>query len=273
MDNEKLKKYLEKGTEIAGGALGGAIGLIDGRFGGVLGGGMAVAITIGIKEFFNRQLSNRQEIRIAASAVYVIDEIRKRIEQGDTIRNDSFFVENNGRSSAEELFEGVLLKCKDQYQEKKIFYISKIFEKAIFDDNISSETANQILSLVESFTYRKLCVISFFLRKNEFRTDILMQDPYSIYPNAKYSIELEILKQDILDLINLGIVVLKNRLMLSKNDVVPFQIELTNIGQLIASIMDLQLIPLTDLNLIYLELQYKEEFGPNRDGEYNGKKR
>lgn len=165
MKKETLKSYLEKGSDITGGAIGGAIGLIGGPAGAILGGGLGVAISLGVKEFINRQLSNRQEVRVAASTVYALNEIRKRVEQGETVRSDDFFDNSTGRSSAEELFEGVLLKCKDQYQEKKIFYISKIFEKTIFDNNISADTANQILSMVESFTYRKLCIISFSKRK------------------------------------------------------------------------------------------------------------
>lgn len=270
MDKEILKGYLEKGTDIAGGAVGGAIGLIGGPAGAILGGSLGVAISIGVKDFINRQLSNRQEVRVAASTVFALNEIRKRVEHGEIVRSDNFFDNSTGRSSAEELFEGVLLKCKDQYQEKKIFYISKIFEKTIFDSNISADTANQILSIVENFTYRKLCIIAFFLKKNEFDKDLLMKEVYSWYPDIIFRIELEILKQDIFDLVNLGIIDQKNFMMLTKNEVIPFNFELTTIGQLISKIMDLHLIPMTDLNPIYTELQYKEEFGISQHGKRNG---
>jgi hypothetical protein len=205
MDKDKIKEYLETGADIAGGVAGGAIGLIGGPAGAILGGGLGVALTSGIKEIINRRLGERENARTAASTAYMFTGIQNNLDLGVQVRQDSFFDNSNGRSSAEELFEGVLLKCKDQYQEKKIKYISKIFEKATFDIGISSETANQILSMAENFTYRKYCVISFFAQKDElYNTDELMKDVYSWYPNAEFSFELEILKQDIFDLVNLG---------------------------------------------------------------------
>lgn len=97
-----------------------------------------------------------------------------------------------------------------------------------------------------------------------------MKEVYSWYPNAIFSIELKILKQDIFDLVNLGIVDQKKLMMVTKNEVIPFDFELTTIGQLISKIMDVHLIPMTDLNPIYTELQYKEEFGISQYGKRNG---
>ena len=270
MNNEKLKDYLSKGTEIAGGAVGGAIGLIGGPAGAILGGALGTAITIGVKEFISRQLSNRQEVRIAASTAYLLNGVKNRIENGETIRNDSFFQQDEERSSAQELFEGVLIKCKEEYQEKKIQYVTKIFEKTIFDTNISPETANQILSIAEKYTYRKICIISFFNRKNEFDTSLLMKEPYSWYENATYTLQLEILKQDIFELANDGILDQNNVATFTKEDIIPYDYKLTTIGQTIFNIMDLHLIPITEIEPIFKDLVYKAEFGINDKGKING---
>lgn len=139
MKHEELKIYLAKGTEIAGGAIGGALGLTGGPVGAIAGGALGVAITHGIKEIINRQLSNRQEVRVSASTIYILNGINSRLENREQIRQDDFFDNEKGRSGAEELFEGVILKCKDQYQEKKIRFLSKIYEKTIFDESISSD--------------------------------------------------------------------------------------------------------------------------------------
>ncbi len=270
MDKDKLKSYLEKGTDITGGAVGGAIGLIGGPVGAILGGGLGVALSIGVKEIISRHLSERENSRTAASTAYVITGIKDKLDSGLQIRTDNFFDNSTGRSSADELFEGVLLKCKDQYQEKKIKYISKIFEKATFDYGISAETANQILSMAESYTYRKYCIISFFAQKDElYDTSKLMQEVYSWYPNAVFSFELEILKQDIFELVNSGIVDQNNLMMVTRNEVVPGDFILTKIGKALYDIMDLVEIPKSDIDPIYNELLYKEEFGISEHGTKN----
>lgn len=270
MDNEKLKDYLSKGTEVAGSAVGGAIGLIGGPAGAILGGVLGSAITIGLKEFISRQLSNRQEVRIAASTAYLLNGVKNRIENGDRIRNDSFFEQIEERNSAQELFEGVLIKCKEEYQEKKIQYVTKIFEKTIFDQDISPEIANQILSIAEKYTYRKICIISFFNRKDEFDNSLLMKEPYSWYENAIYTLQLEMLKQDIFELANDGILDQNNVATFTKDDIIPFDYKLTTIGLTIFNIMDLHLIQLTEIEPIYNDLIYKEEFGINDKGKRNG---
>nr|WP_068889551.1 hypothetical protein [Pedobacter panaciterrae] len=268
MDKEELKNYLSKGSEIAGGAVGGAIGLIGGPAGAVLGGTLGAAFVIGIKEVINRQLSNRQEMRVAASAAYALTGTQHKLESGMSIRTDDFFDNSVERSSAEELFEGILLKCKDQYQEKKIPYISKIFEQTIFDVLISAELANQILSIAESFTYRRLCIIAYFGRLHEFDHGTTMKDPYALYKEAVWLIELEMILQDICDLAYLG-VVQNSAAIFTRHDLIPATIQITPLGNTYISVMGLTDIPVADLTHIHNELQYREEFGPNEYGTRN----
>lgn len=266
MKKEDLKNYLDKGTDIAGGAIGGALGLVGGPVGAVAGGALGVAITHGIKALIDYQLASRQEVRVAASATYILNGINNKLQNGMEIRQDNFFDSGISRNNATELFEGVVLKCKDQYQEKKIFYISKIYEKTIFDVNISYETANQILNIADSFTYRKMCIISFYGRIESFdRTDIL-KDPYSWYENATYTIDIEILKQDIFELMNLGIIDNANIVATSRDDIIPNIFKLTEIGKILFDIMDLNNVDVNDLTPIYEGLKYKTEYGLNNKG-------
>jgi hypothetical protein len=263
MNKKDLKIYLDKGTDIVGGAIGGALGLIGGPVGAIAGGAFGVAITHGIKEIVNRQLSNRQEVRVAASTVYILSGISQKLEEGAQIRQDDFFNNVNGRSNAEELFEGIVLKCKDQYQEKKIHFLSKIYEKTIFDQTISYETANQILSISENFTYRKICIISFYGRIDDFDRTQILNEPYCWFENATYSIETEILKQDIFELMNLGILDNNNTMINTRDDITPNKFKLTEIGKILFSTMELNEVIIEDINPIYDGLKYRTEFGTN----------
>ena len=271
MNKNEMLKYLQHGAEITGGLVGGAIGALGGPEGAVIGGGVGVAISCGLKEVVGKVLSQREIVRIAASADYMISGVQGRLNAGESVRRDGFFDYSEGRSSASELFEGTLVKCKDQYQEKKIKYISKIFEKAIFDEKISPETANQLISMADSFTYRKLCVLSFFGnivgcdRKNE-----LMQEPYRFYPHIEFNLELEILKQDIFDLSNLGLIDANNTLMTSNCDIMPGKMELSGIGQELFRILGLNEIEEHELAKLFELLKFKSEYGASVHGTVNG---
>lgn len=270
MEQKELKGYLEKGSDISGSVLGAAIGLIGGPIATIVGAGIGSVISIGLKEITMRSLSNREEVRTAASVTYILTGIAQRVKDGDEVRTDDFFSDVHGRSSAEELFEGVLMKCKDQYQEKKIPYVSKIFEKAAFDSNISAAMANQLLILAEGFTYHKFCVIAFFGRKEEFDTELLMREPYSWYHTAKVSIDIEILQQDIFDLSNLGIIDKQNHMLVTKEHIIPEKFGLTTIGKAIFTSLGLDLMPKDEIDLIFSNLQYKDEFGLSEQGKRNG---
>ena len=263
MDKEALKNYLEKGSEIAGGAVGGAIGLIGGPAGAVLGGALGAGFVVGIKEFIHRSLSNRQQMRVAASTAYMLTGVKSKLDSGYKIRSDDFFKQGDGRSSAEELFEGILLKCKDAYEEKKIAYISKIFEEAIFEESMNAQMLNQILTAAENFTYRKLCIISFFGRKSDFNCSNLMKEPYGYYDQAVFSKSLELLLQDTYDLVNMGIVDQSNNAIFNRYDIMPGQFSLTPLGQVYFDLMGLKDIPMAELEQIYEHFQYNESFGFN----------
>src|SRR5690606_17752664 len=124
-------------------------------------------------------------------------------------------------------------------QEKKIHFLSKIYEKTIFDQNISYETANQVLNISESFTYRKICIVAFYGTINNFDRTLILKEPYSWYENATYSLDTEILKQDIFELMNLGILDNNNTMTSTRNNIVPNNFKLTEIGDILFSLLDL----------------------------------
>lgn len=272
MDDEKLKNFLIKGSEISGGAIGGAIGLIGGPVGAIAGGGLGVLTAQLLNEVIERSFSARQRVRIAATSTFLFDGIGKRLNNGEQIRDDGFFdKETFDRSKAEELFEGTLLKCTNQFQEKKIKFISRIFEKTIFDKSISAESANQLLVIADSLTYRKLCIISFYGRRNiDFVGEVLMRDVYSWYPTIKFTTNEKLLLQDLYELINLDVLDKANMMMVSNKDIMPDKLALTEIGKSLYEIMDLIELEREDILPIVEELKYKKEWGKSTNGTING---
>lgn len=274
MSNEKLKTFLKKGAEITGGIVGGAVGLIGGPIGSIAGGGLGVLSAQLIQEIIERSLSNRQQIRIAATSTFIFDGIKKRLDNGETIRNDSFFERSiYDRSNAEELFEGTLMRCANQFQEKKIKHISKIFEETVFRDTISAETANQLLELANSLTYRKLSLISFYGRRDsDINGVILLRDPYVWYPHINLTTNEKILTQDLFELINSDLLFNNNTAMFSNDHILPDKITLTKTGQDLFEIMQLQEIDKNYILNVVNDLKYKTEWGRSTNGTINGER-
>jgi len=261
MDKEKVIEYLKLGSEIAGGVAGGAIGLIEGPAGAMIGGGAGVIVGKGLAELTERFLSNRETIRASASAAYSITAIDSRIKQGEELRTDDFFDAVNGRSKAEELFEGVLIKCKNEYQEKKIKFISNIYSNTVFETNLSSEDANQILTVSETLSYRKMSILSLMnykdvvinldLRNTDYRTN----GEYEI-GSENMSLDLELLLQDFMDLYNIGLIERKDgTAMIDISDINPNGMQLSTIGQKYYDLMGLKGIETADLSEIIDKLK------------------
>ncbi len=186
--HEKIENLLTTGSDLAGAAVGGALGFFVGGPAAAAGtAALGVVITKTTKalltDFANRHLSHREEMRVGAVAALVIDGLRNRLEQGQQPRDDGFFtVSFSGRSKAEEIFEGVLQKSKNEFEEKKIKYYANIFENAAFDEKFTPETLSHILAIAERLTYRQLCLLLLFSKPQPFP---LRDKDYHSRPSAK----------------------------------------------------------------------------------------
>lgn len=139
----------------------------------------------GLHGLLNHFSSQRQSKRIADVTEFALNEIQRRLEGGEKLRDDGFFDKTINRSDAEEVFEEVLLKARDAPQEKKIPYIGSLLENGCFDAGIDSGTLHFLCKESESLTYRQLCIIKianeirergYPLRSESFRKFITIKD-------------------------------------------------------------------------------------------------
>ena len=107
------------------------------------------------------------EKRIKDVSQYALNGIKRRLENGEKLRDDGFFKRTIDRSYAEEALESVLLKVRDEPQEKKIPYIGRLFENGCFDSSIDSGTLHFLCKESENLTYQQLCIIKIANEKNE----------------------------------------------------------------------------------------------------------
>ena len=226
---ESKKKFLGIGIQTLGAGIGGAIGILGGLPFAVGGAIVGVAITETLKEFAKRSLSSREELRVVAVANLVIIGINNRIKMGQSPREDDFFKNTQFiRSNANELFEGILIKCKNEYEEKKISFIAKIFENIAFDSSISPENANQILNIVGQLSFRQLTLLSFVGQNRDNIFGVRMLD-YEEGINLQKDIQF--LLQDLHYLCSQGLIHRKdNTFSMNSEDNVAGQIILSDLG-------------------------------------------
>lgn len=174
-ENDNLKQLFDNYAEIVGGGVGAVLGFLAGdpitaAFSGA-GGAAAAGIlkTVG-QEFSERQLSAREDFRVGKVLAIAAWEIHRRLEKGESLRNDGFFDrEPTGRSEAEEVAEAVILKCQREPQEKKIPYMGYLKVGIAFDSNISADMGHQLIKATEELTYRQLCMLKLAVVKDSFK--------------------------------------------------------------------------------------------------------
>ena len=107
--------------------------------------------------------SERQAKRITDVAEFALANIYRRREKGEQFRDDGFFTRTIDRSYAEEALESVLLKARDEPEEKKIPYLGKLFENACFDSQIHAGLLHFLCKEFETLTYRQLCILKMII--------------------------------------------------------------------------------------------------------------
>jgi hypothetical protein len=161
-----MKDYrglLKQGSKIGGAAAGGAIGSLTGPAGTVLGAALGAAVSEAcvavLSDLANRFLSPKEEQRVAGVAAMAIEGIREKL-LFDTLRNDDFFeADDSSPSAAEELFEGVLLNAKQEYEQLKLPYLANFYTNLAFETSVKRSEANYLLGVAKTLTYTQLCML------------------------------------------------------------------------------------------------------------------
>lgn len=267
MLDDKVKSLISTSSDMTDAASGAAIGFLTGGPGGAaLGGLLGVIISKGLSDIADRFLSNREEVRVGATATFALTKIKSRLNSGDELRNDGFFqAQRTRRAEAEEIFEGVLLKAKNEHEEKKTKILGNIFANTAFFPGFSIGEANHLLRIAENLTYRKMCILSLIKRKDEIQGIKLREASYSDYwqePNKGITLaETVSTVQETYDMYGLGLILCKDktdkgsfRSMTEWTDIAPNGLELTPMGERYYQVMGLSDIPEEDIKEVVRHL-------------------
>lgn len=165
IDQQQAVELIEFGSEVAGSAVGGALGFFAGGPVGAAAG--SVAGTLASKslhiaiDFAHRRLSRREKVRVGAGLAFALETIGHYLEEGRLPRSDGFFEHDvTGRSASDEILEGVLQKCKNEHEEKKLKHLGITYANVAFLPEISVFGANWLLQVAQELTYRQLCILA-----------------------------------------------------------------------------------------------------------------
>ena len=248
-ENPKLRRAIDEGVEITGGAIGGALGVISGdpALAGVLG---AAGVAAGSalrqvgSEIADRVLGPRERKRLGAVVSVIASDIHMRTRRGENVRTDGFFTENpNKRSDAEEVAESVLLKCQREPEEKKIQYMGHFFANVAFHSQVSAEMAHQLAKHAEQMTYRQFCLLK--IAKFDNYHPRLREGDYRGQSN--FSVELQEVLYECLDLYVRGFVNFGGDVAFGPTDVKPRTMKAQGLGFHLATLLNVELIPESDL--------------------------
>jgi hypothetical protein len=108
-----------------------------------------------------RTLSNREKLRVAGVYEAATVQIYSRLDGGKTPRDDGFFTDDfDGRIKAEELLEGVFLKARDQYEEKKLLHFGRFYGNLCFRPDVTADLGNFLLRAADDLNYRQFILLA-----------------------------------------------------------------------------------------------------------------
>lgn len=169
MNTDKITK---NGAEAIAGLIPALSGLTDQPV--LVAGGALIAPLIKdqITEFLQWSLGCIQRKKVIKAADITCKTIVENINNNKRIREDDFFkirhnsILDTNESSASKLLEGSLLKAKEEYDSKKIPFLSFLTANIYFAPYISESKAFVLLEVLSKLSYRQLCALAIFDKRN-----------------------------------------------------------------------------------------------------------
>lgn len=231
--SNKALSLVSSGSEIAGAAVGAALGFIAaGPVAAAAGGALGTVLHRTIVYTADRVLSQMERARAGAVSAYVLARVSSRLEWGHRPREDLFAIGDKRRSDGEELFEGVLIKARDEYEERKLQHLALFYANLIFDGSVSATTAHRLVKTISQLTYRQLVYLS--LVAEEKMVDVGGLRSHERHADA----DIEAFKLEEMDLLS-GHIGLYGLLWNYKD----FDDRLSNLGKLVVRLAELDSIP------------------------------
>jgi len=166
-ENREVSEVVET-VSAMGGALAGTaltLTLIAGPFVGSTSGEAVARVLLRVGfEIERRFMAPRQERRIGEAYKAAAEGVARELEAGREARTDGFFdhPDPDHASPAEEILEGVLRTAADEWEQRKVPTIGRMFATVSFDPSVSPADANYLLKLTDRLTYQQVVLLAFW---------------------------------------------------------------------------------------------------------------
>lgn len=164
-EHREPSEFIETASAIGGALAGTAVTFVAGPWAGSASGELVARVLLRVgSEIEHRWLGPRQERRIGEAAQAAFDEIGAQLDAGREVRRDGFFdpAMPDGESPADELFEGVLRTAADEWEQRKVPYVGRIFAGLSFDPSVSPADGTYLIKLAERLTYQQVVLLAFW---------------------------------------------------------------------------------------------------------------
>lgn len=171
-ERRDVSEAVETASAVGGALAGTALTLLAGPFVGSASGEAVARVLrrVGF-EIQHRFLAPRQERRIGEAYKSAVDEAQSELDAGRQARTDGFFDQPDPEhaSPAEEILEGVLRTAADEWEERKVPYIGRMFAKLCFDSAVSPPDATYLVKLADRLTYQQVVLLAFWEAAQDLR--------------------------------------------------------------------------------------------------------
>jgi hypothetical protein len=159
---EAAQRAIEAGSSIVGGVTGAALGAaLGGPPGAAVGSAAGASVEAALREVASRWLSDREQVRVGAAAIYARQVIETRLNGGEEPRDDGWFDRQpRGRSAADELLEGTLLIARRQHQERKVQYVGRLMGNLCFEPDIDEFVGDWLLRQADELSWTQYVLLA-----------------------------------------------------------------------------------------------------------------
>lgn len=116
-----------------------------------------------VEDLMSRMLSKMEQRRIDAVLMQIKSKVEQKLKEGEQPRrDDDFYVKDEyGQTSPAKLLEETLIKCKQEFEEKKLKKYANFWANICFDNNVSYEDANSLIALFSTMSYQQIIILTY----------------------------------------------------------------------------------------------------------------
>ena len=237
-DKDRIQEAIDLGADELSGLLGAGVGLAFAGPGGAVAGAAAAPIASRLMKatggYLRGKVSRRGEVRLGAFYVLTQMAINEQINRGRTLRTDGFFDEDlSGRAPVDEAVEALLRAAEEEFQERKLPYMSRLLAEVAVNPAIDRDTAATLVRQAHELTYRQILLLVMFGRSQEFKLR-----EYSLQP-VNSGDEIIPLLTEISDLAQRGLAAIRGDTVVPPTDAIPSVVEPFGLGTWLYGAMEL----------------------------------